>query len=403
MNKLKVIITLVLLLCIGACQDKGNKGKPNINIQINDFTVSAKVIKPNKEVTFSWSVSESENGSLTCELDIDGDDSDDYLIADCQSITSQRHVYSTTGHYVVKLTATNQTNHSANATTNITITDSSSLTIAAVGDIACDPDSSNFNSGKGTDKHCRMQAVADRVATVNPIAFLPLGDIQYEDGRLSKFEESYDLAFSKFHNITYPTTGNHEYITSDAAGYFTYFGKAAGDSNKGYYSYDLGNWHVIALNSNCSKIDGCKENSPQAQWLREDLAEHPTGCTLAYWHKPRFSSSSRGNDSDVIDFWDILHEAGAEVILTGHNHHYERFAPLKSNGELDTIRGIRQFVVGTGGRNLRGFDKVQDHSEVRNDEAYGFLRLDLHEQSYNWEFISEKGIILDSGSDKCHF
>ena len=247
---------------------------------------------------------------------------------------------------------------------NLQINDSS-ITIAAVGDIACNPDSSAFNSGKGTEKHCRMQAVADQIAAVNPAAFLPLGDVQYEKGELWQFEESYDLSFGKFKDITYPAIGNHEYLTDNAAGYFNYFGEAAGDPNKGYYSYDLGNWHIITLNSNCSKVGGCRETSPQAQWLKKDLAEHPTDCTLAYWHNHRFSSSKRGNDDDYIDFWDILYEAGAEIILVGHNHHYERFAPLKSNGELDKNQGIRQFVVGTGGKNLRGFADIQDHSEVR--------------------------------------
>ncbi len=401
MSKLKLIISLILLLYIGACQNQGSSNKQSV--QINDFIVSVKVVKINEEVTFSWAVSEAENGPLSCKLDIDNDNSIDYLITDCKSITSKQHTYTTIGNYVARLTATNQANSSASATINITITDSSSITIAAVGDIACDPNSSAFNSGKGTDKYCHMQAVADQIAAVNPTAFLPLGDLQYEKGELGEFERSYDLIFGRFLNITYPTTGNHEYLTTDAVGYFDYFGDTAGDPNKGYYSYDLGSWHIVTLNSSCSKVGGCRETSPQAQWLKKDLAEHPTDCTLAYWHHPLFSSSERGNDDDYRDFWEILYEAGAEIILVAHNHHYERFAPLKSNGELDENRGIRQFVVGTGGKNLRGFAEIQNHSEVRNDESYGFLKLNLYQNFYNWEFISEEGIKLDSGSNRCHF
>ncbi len=279
----------------------------------------------------------------------------------------------------------------------------SSVTVAAVGDIACDPLSKDFYSGQGTAKHCRMKAVAKQIEAINPTAFLPLGDIQYEDGALWKFVESYDYIFGKFKEITYPAIGNHEYLTPSAVGYFNYFGKAAGDPSKGYYSYELGNWHMIALNSNCGKLGGCGANSMQTKWLIEDLAKHTTDCTLVYWHHPRFSSGQHGNNIAYATFWDTLYTAGVEVILVGHDHHYERFAPMKSNGELDRSRGIRQFVVGTGAKNLTQIVEIQNHSEFRNVESYGFLRLGLHQRSYDWQFISEEGVILDSGSDQCHF
>ncbi len=372
------------------------------SVKINDFTANPEIAEVNKQITFSWLVSEVGNGPLSCKLDVDGDGSDDYSIANCRSRTSQKHIYTTMGNYVAKLTATNQANNSVNANTNIVITNPS-VTIAAVGDIACDPNSPSFNSGKGTNTHCRMEAVAEQIAAITPLAFLPLGDIQYEDGQLWKFEQSYDLSFGQFKDVTYPTVGNHEYLTKDAAGYFQYFGKAAGDPSKGYYSYDLGNWHLISLNSNCSRVGGCGVGSEQDQWLKQDLVNHPTDCTLAYWHHPRFSSGKFSNNNSYTNFWDVLYKAGVEIILVGHDHHYERFAPLKSNGQLDKSLGVRQFIVGTGVKNLTGIFDIKPHSEFRNAETYGFLKLNLHRQSYDWEFISEKGEVLDSGSSNCHF
>jgi hypothetical protein len=192
--------------------------------------------------------------------------------------------------------------------------------IAAAGDIACDPNSPSFNGGQGTATACRMQATAQLLTREKLTAVLPLGDLQYEVGSASAFQKSYDRTWGQLKAITRPVVGNHEYVTPGATVYFRYFGAAAGDPQRGYYSYDLGQWHVIALNSNCAEVGGCDRNSPQGQWLQADLAAHPRKCTLAYWHHPRFSSGYHGNDSSTEAFWQLLYKAGAEIILTGHDH-----------------------------------------------------------------------------------
>ncbi len=280
---------------------------------------------------------------------------------------------------------------------------STSVTVAAAGDIACDPDSSRFNNGEGTDSSCHMKAVAELIETMNPVAVLPLGDLQYEDAEFWKFEESYGPSWGRFNNIAYPAVGNHEYLTHDAEGYFNYFGSRAGDPDKGYYSYDKGNWHLIALNTNCGRVEGgCSTGGLQEQWLRNDLANTSANCVLAYAHHPRFSSGNHGNNSSIEDLWEALYDYDAELFLSGHDHNYERFAPLKPNGELDTSRGIVQFVVGTGGKSTRSMNSPERYSEFRDSDNHGALKLTLHSQSYDWEFVSDTGVVIDSGSANCH-
>jgi hypothetical protein len=173
---------------------------------------------------------------------------------------------------------------------------------------------------------------------------------------------------------------------------------------KGYYSYDLGSWHVVVLNSNCADVDGgCGAGSPQEQWLRDDLKAHPTACTAAYFHHPRFSSSGVGSNSAVAPFWQALYDNGAEVVLNGHAHNYERFAPQNPSGKLDQAQGIREFIVGTGGRSLNKFGTVRTNSQVRKNNAYGVIKLTLHPDGYGWQFVTAPGAtVADSGSDSCH-
>ena len=194
--------------------------------------------------------------------------------------------------------------------------------------------------------------------------------------------------------------GNHEYGTTGAAGYFQYFGALAGDPSKGYYSFDLGTWHLIALNSNCARIGGCGAGSPQEQWLKADLARSASGCVLAYWHHPRFSSGQHGNDASYDAFWRDLHSARADVVLSGHDHSYERFAPQDPDQHADAD-GIREFVVGTGGNGFYSFASVQPNSEMRIDRKFGVLKLTLGLGSYAWQFISDDGSVLDAGSTAC--
>lgn len=274
--------------------------------------------------------------------------------------------------------------------------------IAAAGDIACalTPKAEGEKQGQ---ELCQMQATSDLLLETPLAAVLPLGDTQYEEGALEQFQKSYAPSWGRVKNISHPAVGNHEYGTANAAGYFGYFGSLAGDKSKGYYSYDLGQWHLIALNGNCKEVGGCQPGSSQETWLKADLAAHPTQCTLAYWHQPRFSSALHGNNTDYETIWQDLYQAGVELVLNGHDHDYERFAPQTPDGRPDSRRGIREFVVGTGGESLYPFMSIQPNSEVRNNQTYGVLKLTLHPTSYSWQFVPQKGkTFTDAGQDICH-
>lgn len=278
-----------------------------------------------------------------------------------------------------------------------------STVIVAVGDIACDPQSPYFNGGKGKNDNCQMRATADLVPKINPKAVLVLGDNQYEKGELENYRKSYDPTWGKFKGITKPVPGNHEYATDQAVGYYDYFGKLAGDRTKGYYSFNLGNWHLIALNSNCEFVGGCHAGSPQEKWLKADLKANSKACTLAFWHHPRFSSGLHGNNKTLDIFWRDLYAAGAELVLSGHDHDYERFAPQGLNDTVDPKQGIRQFVIGSGGKNLYPFKTVRANSEVRNDDTYGILKLTLQPQGYVWDYKPIPGSdFTDQGKATCH-
>ena len=274
--------------------------------------------------------------------------------------------------------------------------------IAAAGDIACDPGSPRFGNGLGTGFDCRQRATSDLLVGGGYEAVLALGDIQYEVGAGDAFEASYDASWGRVKPVTRPVPGNHEYRTAGAAGYFEYFGAGAGDPTTGYYSYGLGNWHVVALNSNCAAVGGCDAGSAQERWLRADLAAHPSHCTLAYWHHPRYSSGRHGSDSSYVAFWQALVDADADLVLVGHDHDYERFAPQDAGGRRDLERGIREFVVGTGGKNLRQFTRVSPNSEARDATSLGVLELTLGANAYEWRFRAAVGSFTDSGSASCH-
>jgi hypothetical protein len=233
-----------------------------------------------------------------------------------------------------------------------------------------------------------------------PGTVFTIGDNAYPNGSASDFTSCYGPTWGRHKARTRPSIGDGEYDTPGALPYFDYFGVAAGAPGKGYYSYDLGAWHVIHLNSECSKVGGCRPSSPQGQWLQEDLAAHPRACILAIHHEPLFSS--KGGDSDLRDLWTPLHAAGADVVLSGHRHNYERFAPQTPSGVADS-GGIRQFVVGTGGTSLSSFKlTVAANSQVRNDRTHGVLKLTLHPTGYEWQFVPVAGrTFTDSGSASC--
>ena len=228
-----------------------------------------------------------------------------------------------------------------------------------------------------------------------PGTIFTVGDNAYPDGTASQFTDCYAPTWGRHKDRTRPAPGNHDYHTAGAAGYFNYFGAAAGDPGKGYYSYNLGAWHIISLNSEVT-------SSAQEQWLRADLAANNSRCTLAYWHHPRFSSGQHGNSTRSQAFWQALYDAGADVVLNGHDHTYERFAPQNPSGQADPNRGIREFVVGTGGAGLYPFPTTQPNTEVRNNTTFGVLKLTLHATSYDWQFVPIAGqTFTDSGSADC--
>ncbi len=275
--------------------------------------------------------------------------------------------------------------------------------IAAAGDIACDPRDPDYNRGDGTPMACRMKATSDLLEGLPLTAVLALGDNQYNHGTVHAYRQSYNRTWGRVKSITHPVPGNHEYDTPGAAGYFANFGDAAGDAARGYYSFDIGNWHIIALNSNCTEVGGCGPESPQAQWLFNDLNALPPGmCKLAYWHHPRFSSGPHGNDSNYDAFWRDLYRFRADIILVGHDHVYERFAPQDPDAVPSTV-GIRQFIIGTGGAVHYEFRTIQPNSEIRNSDTFGVLVLTLHPRAYDWQFIPEAGkTFTDSGLGSCH-
>jgi len=264
--------------------------------------------------------------------------------------------------------------------------------------------SGNVLVGAGDIASCGLTAdtaTAKLVAAV-PGTVFTAGDNAYESGSTAEFANCYEPTWGAFYDRTYPTVGNHEYETSGASGYFDYFGSRAGTPGSGWYAYDVGSWRVYALNSNCFVV-GCDAGGAQEQWLRADLAANPRPCVLAYWHHPRFSSGEHGNDAEVAPFWNALYEAGAEVIVNGHDHDYERFAQQTPAGASSAAKGIRQFVVGTGGASLRSFGTVRANSQVRNSSTHGVLKLTLDTAGYSWQFLPIAGkTFTDSGSASCH-
>lgn len=258
--------------------------------------------------------------------------------------------------------------------------------------------------GAGDIASCGLTAdtaTADLVSGIAGTVFAA-GDNAYESGSVAEYQDCYDPTWGAFVDRTWPVPGNHEYQTAGAAGYFDYFGARAGPVGTGWYAYDLGGWRIYALNSNCAVV-GCAAGSAQEQWLRADLASSPHACVLAYWHHPRFSSGEHGNDAEVAPLWDALYAAGAEVIINGHDHDYERFAPQTPGGVANPAAGIREFVVGTGGASLRAFSTIRANSQVRNSNTHGVIQLTLSTNGYAWQFIpAAGGTFTDSGTGTCH-
>lgn len=268
-------------------------------------------------------------------------------------------------------------------------------TVYAAGDIA----DCRQRGWQYTGAALTAELIAGELAGTPEAAVLSLGDHTYPVGLAAEFRDCYAPTWGRFKERTYPTPGNHEYYGSKAAsGYFDYFGRPD------YYSFQLGSWHVISLNSHLPAA----RLAEQLAWLKDDLARHPTRCTLAYWHAPLYSSGGHRAPKTMQPAWQALHAAGAELVLSGHDHDYERFAPQDASGNVDQARGLRQFVIGTGGAFLTPFFYFMPHSEVRDNSSHGVLKLRLHEAGYSWQYLAvpDDGSVArpapDSGAAPCH-
>jgi len=265
-------------------------------------------------------------------------------------------------------------------TPTIETTASGSVTLVGAGDIT---------SCSRTQDELTAQLLDNIPGTV-----FTTGDNAYTDGNYTEYLNCYDPTWGRHKSRTKPSPGNHDYLTSGAAGYFQYFNSVAS-----YYAYNLGAWRIYSLNSEIS----VSATSAQATWLQNDLATNPSECVLAYWHKPRWSSgANHGNNTSIQPIWQILYAAGAELVLNGHEHHYERFAEMNASGTA-VAQGLREIVVGTGGASLYPFGTPLSASQARNSTAYGVLKLTLKSTGYDWQFVPVPGsTFTDSGSGTCH-
>jgi hypothetical protein len=262
--------------------------------------------------------------------------------------------------------------------------------------------------GAGDIGDCETQGdeATARLLAAHPTATIAvLGDVAYQHGSAADFEQCFAPSWGRFRARMRPATGNHDHATPEAAGYAAYFGGRGGPAGSYRYSYGLGAWHVVVLDSDCWRVGGCAVDDPQARWMRADLRRHRARCTLAYWHRPPFSSGRYGDPADterVRPLWRVAVEEGVDVVLTAHEHSYERHAPMDANGKPDA-GGTRLFVVGTGGGNLRRFrNPPLPSTEIRNDDTWGVVRLELHPDRYDWRFLPvDARPFSDHGSGTC--
>jgi acid phosphatase type 7 len=362
------------------------------------------------DFSYQWRRCDASGGAC---LDVAGAGSQSYTLTEADVGAAMRVT-------VTAVNASGTGTASSAATAPVKSATAVDRVVMAAGDIAC--------GTKSTGARCKQFATSDLLLAGAPDAVLPLGDVQYECGGLADFQRFYDPSWGRLRSVTHPAVGNHEYSTSTdaasncyqapagAAGYYQYFGAAGTPlepactaSCKGYYSFDVGAWHLIAINSNCTKVGGCSANSPMEKWLRQDLAATGAACVLAYWHHPRFTSGKLASEGTKMnDIWNDLVNAHADVVLAGHDHDYERFTTLGAASSTTlqptpSATGVREFVVGTGGRNNTSFSTPRTGSEVRDSSTFGVLELDLHAAGYDWKFRPIAGqTFTDQGSAACH-
>ncbi len=291
-------------------------------------------------------------------------------------------------------------------------------TIAAVGDFACDTDNPSFKGGLGTSTACQQMAVSNvMVADTAVTAVLGLGDYQYYCDDAADFAASYTPSWGRVNGLMSPVTGNHEYLgghdlygvacpigNSTAQTYFNYFGASAHAETNGHFSFDIGTWHVIGLNAQCTRknVGGCTATSLQTQWLQADLASTTQPCTLAFWHQPRFTGTGTGKVDTYLPWWNSLHAAGADMILNGHRHNYQRFPAVDPSGAADPTAGITEYVAGTGGESLQTFSTKAIPQPAAKFKGYGYLRLNLADAGWTSEFVTSTGSVIDNFSGTCH-
>jgi PKD repeat protein len=354
---------------VGAFSANPTTGVAPLNVSFTDQST-------NSPTAWSWDFGDPGSGS-----------------ANTSSLQNPTHTFAAAGTYQVTLTPSNGAGTGTPVTHSISVSPSGGggdPVFVGAGDIA------DCNRTQDEATATLLDGISGTVFTA--------GDNVYENGTATEFANCYGPTWGRHKSRTKPVAGNHEYQTANASGYFGYFGSAAGDPSKGYYSFDIGAWHAVVLNSNCSQVGGCGSTSAQANWLRSDLAAHPASCTLAIWHHPRFSSSQSSPDGSTLALWQALYDAGADLIIVGHRHNYERFAPQTPAGAADATFGIREIVVGTGGAGLAGFSGgTMANSQVKNSSTFGVLKLTLHPNSYDFSFIPIAGqSFTDSGSTSCH-
>ncbi len=291
-------------------------------------------------------------------------------------------------------------------------------TIAAVGDFACDSDNPSFHNGLGTSTKCQQMQVSNvLVADSSVTDVLGLGDFQYFCDDAADFEVSYTPSWGRVNDRMTPVTGNHEYTgghdiygkecpagNSTAQTYFNYFGAAAHPETVGHFSFDLGNWHLVGLNAQCSRknVGGCGATSAQTKWLEADLAATTQPCTLAFWHQPLFTGAGGGKATAYQPWWNSLYAAGADIVLNGHRHNYQRFAAANPNGSPDPANGITEYVAGTGGESLQSFGSSAVPQPQFKHKGYGYLRLNLEENGWSSQFVTSTNSVLDNFSGTCH-
>ena len=274
-----------------------------------------------------------------------------------------------------------------------------SVLVVAVADMVCAPTDEPMAGGPdGVGAVCQQDATA---ALVRPEveAILVPGDLQYESATLEDFETAYAASWGRFRDITIPAPGNHEYRTDGGAGYHAYFGDRVGTPGESWYSTDVGAWHVVSLNSNCGAVGGCGTDSAQYAWLQDDLAASDAACTVALWHHPRFSTGAYGDTEEMAAMWELLDDAGAELVLSGHEHTYERFVPMSADG-TPVDDGMRQWIVGMGGKNHYPAD-ARDDVAARDNTTFGVLELLLEPDGYAWEYVAADGDYHDAGRASC--